>query len=50
MPHAFPSEFQLFVDEVVPLLRRRGLLRNGERQAGLRERLGLPMEGLGERI
>jgi len=50
MPHAFPSEFQLFADEVVPLLRRRGLLRNAEPQAGLRERLGLPIEGLGDRI
>lgn len=50
MPHAFPSEFQLFADEVVPLLRRRGLLRDAEPRAGLRERLGLPIEGLGDRI
>lgn len=46
MPHAFPTEFQLFVDEVIPLLRRRGLLPDGDPHAGLRARLGLPQQGL----
>lgn len=43
MPHAFPTEFQLFVDEVVPLLRARGLL--PEQDGDLRTRLGLPGRG-----
>ncbi|KAF1043527.1 MAG: Nitrilotriacetate monooxygenase component A [Herbaspirillum frisingense] len=46
MPHVYPTELQLFVDEVVPLLRKRGILRDLGPDASLRQRLGLPAHGL----
>lgn len=44
MPHELPSEFELFVDEVVPILRRRGLVDADYRGRTLRENLGLPLQ------
>lgn len=41
MPAVLPSGLQRFVEEVVPLLRERGLLRDGSAQGTLRERYGL---------
>jgi alkanesulfonate monooxygenase SsuD/methylene tetrahydromethanopterin reductase-like flavin-dependent oxidoreductase (luciferase family) len=41
MPPVFPDQFEAFVDEVVPLLRRRGLRPAGYVGATLRERYGL---------
>lgn len=43
MPHELPSEFELFVDEVVPILRRRGLVDSNYRGRTLRENLDLPL-------
>jgi FMN-dependent oxidoreductase (nitrilotriacetate monooxygenase family) len=42
MPAQMPGEFQLFVDQVVPELQRRGLFRKDYTGATLRENLGLP--------
>lgn len=42
MPPTFPDELDLFVDEVVPLLQRRGLFRTAYEGTTLREHLGLP--------
>ena len=42
MPDVFPSGIERFVDEVVPLLQRRGLFRHEYRGSTLREHLGLP--------
>ncbi|MFC6012178.1 NtaA/DmoA family FMN-dependent monooxygenase [Nocardia lasii] len=39
MPDAFPAGLELFVDEVVPILRRRGLFRHEYAESTLRERL-----------
>jgi FMN-dependent oxidoreductase (nitrilotriacetate monooxygenase family) len=41
MPDMFPSGAEIFVDEVVPLLRRRGLFRHEYRGETLRDHLGL---------
>jgi alkanesulfonate monooxygenase SsuD/methylene tetrahydromethanopterin reductase-like flavin-dependent oxidoreductase (luciferase family) len=41
-PPVLPGEFNLFVDEVVPLLCRRGLVRSDYRGPTLRENLRLP--------
>lgn len=41
MPPYFPEGLDLFVDEVVPLLRRRGLFREEYEEGTLRDRLGL---------
>lgn len=38
----FPTGLELFVDHVIPLLRRRGLFRSEYRGTTLREHLGLP--------
>ena len=38
-----PGQFELFVDQVVPLLRYRGLVRHEYRGTTLREHLGLPV-------
>jgi N-acetyl-S-(2-succino)cysteine monooxygenase len=43
MPAYFPDELDLFVDEVVPLLRRRGLFRTDYAGPMLRDHLGLPV-------
>lgn len=43
MPHELPAEFELFVDEVIPILRRRGLVDRDYRGHTLRENLGLPI-------
>ncbi|WP_067678393.1 LLM class flavin-dependent oxidoreductase [Nocardia miyunensis] len=43
MPDAFPSGLTTFVDEVVPILRRRGLFRHEYAESTLRERFGLPV-------
>lgn len=45
MPPYFPSELDLFVDEVVPLLQRRGLFRAGYAGSTLREHLNLTRPG-----
>ncbi len=42
MPDMFPSGVEIFVDEVVPLLQRRGLFRHEYTGSTLREHLGLP--------
>jgi alkanesulfonate monooxygenase SsuD/methylene tetrahydromethanopterin reductase-like flavin-dependent oxidoreductase (luciferase family) len=41
-PAYMPAELEIFVDEVVPLLQRRGLLRTDYESATLRGHLGLP--------
>lgn len=46
MPDAFPSGLETFVDEVVPLLRRRGLFRDHYEEDTLRDRLGVPLPGV----
>lgn len=45
MPDAFPSGVEVFVDEVVPLLRKRGVFRHEYTGSTLREHLGLPYPG-----
>lgn len=45
MPDVFPSGIESFVDEVVPLLQRRGLFRQEYSGSTLREHLGLPFSG-----
>lgn len=45
MPQLLPADLSDFVDEVVPLLRRRGLVDSDYRGATLRENLGLPLNG-----
>lgn len=42
MPDMFPSGVEIFVDEVVPLLQKRGLFRHEYTGSTLREHLGLP--------
>lgn len=42
MPDSFPSGVEVFVDEVVPLLRKRGLFRHEYTGMTLRHHLGLP--------
>jgi alkanesulfonate monooxygenase SsuD/methylene tetrahydromethanopterin reductase-like flavin-dependent oxidoreductase (luciferase family) len=41
MPSYFPSELDVFVDEVIPILQRRGLFRTAYEGATLRDHLGL---------
>ncbi|GAA5066231.1 LLM class flavin-dependent oxidoreductase [Nocardia callitridis] len=41
MPDAFPSGLEIFVDEVVPILRRRGLFRYEYAETTLRDRFGV---------
>lgn len=43
MPDAIPSGLETFVDEVVPILRRRGLFRHEYQETTLRERFGVPL-------
>ncbi|MFG1403368.1 LLM class flavin-dependent oxidoreductase [Xanthobacter sediminis] len=43
MPQELPGDFSVFVDEVVPLLRRRGLVDADYRGSTLRDNLGLPL-------
>jgi FMN-dependent oxidoreductase (nitrilotriacetate monooxygenase family) len=42
MPPALPSDLELFTDEVVPILRRRGLFRTEYTGTTLRDHYGLP--------
>jgi FMN-dependent oxidoreductase (nitrilotriacetate monooxygenase family) len=42
MPDMFPSGVEIFVDEVVPLLRKRGVFRHEYSGQTLRDHLGLP--------
>jgi alkanesulfonate monooxygenase SsuD/methylene tetrahydromethanopterin reductase-like flavin-dependent oxidoreductase (luciferase family) len=42
MPAVLPSGFELFADHVVPILRRRGLIRHEYQGTTLREHYGLP--------
>lgn len=42
MPPWFPGGFEVFADEVVPILRRRGLFREAYEGTTLRDHLGLP--------
>ncbi|MGE8499773.1 MAG: LLM class flavin-dependent oxidoreductase [Pseudomonas sp.] len=42
MPDSFPSGVESFVDEVVPLLRKRGVFRHEYSGSTLRDHLGLP--------
>ncbi|WP_447650274.1 LLM class flavin-dependent oxidoreductase [Pseudomonas abietaniphila] len=42
MPDMFPSGVEIFVDEVVPLLQKRGVFRHEYTGSTLREHLGLP--------
>ncbi|UOE43351.1 NtaA/DmoA family FMN-dependent monooxygenase [Agromyces larvae] len=46
MPDAFPSGAEIFVDHVVPELRRRGLFRHEYEGTTLRDHLGLPHHDL----
>ncbi len=41
MPDVLPSGFEIFVDHVVPILRRRGLFRSHYQGRTLREHFGL---------
>jgi len=43
MPDMFPSGAEIFVDEVVPILRARGVFRHEYAGTTLREHLGLPL-------
>lgn len=43
MPDALPSGLTTFVDEVVPILRQRGLFRHEYAETTLRDRLGVPL-------
>lgn len=43
MPAFFPDEFDLFVDQVVPILQRRAIYRTEYEGTTLRDHLGLPM-------
>jgi alkanesulfonate monooxygenase SsuD/methylene tetrahydromethanopterin reductase-like flavin-dependent oxidoreductase (luciferase family) len=43
MPAYFHDEMDLFVDQVVPILKRRGLFRRDYEGATLRHHLGLPI-------
>ncbi len=43
MPDALPSGLEVFVDQVVPILRRRGLFRHEYTETTLRDRLGVPV-------
>ncbi|WP_068273549.1 LLM class flavin-dependent oxidoreductase [Aldersonia kunmingensis] len=45
MPDALPSGLATFVDEVVPILRRRGLFRHEYEETTLRERFGVALPG-----
>src|SRR5690606_21134776 len=42
MPTHFPGGMVEFVDEVVPILQRRGVVQDEYREGSLREKLGLP--------
>jgi FMN-dependent oxidoreductase (nitrilotriacetate monooxygenase family) len=42
MPNILPSELEIFVDHVVPLLQGRGIARRGYQGTTLRDHLGLP--------
>jgi FMN-dependent oxidoreductase (nitrilotriacetate monooxygenase family) len=42
MPPFFPTQFERFVEDVLPILRRRGLFRSDYEGRTLRENLGLP--------
>jgi alkanesulfonate monooxygenase SsuD/methylene tetrahydromethanopterin reductase-like flavin-dependent oxidoreductase (luciferase family) len=42
MPNILPSELELFVDQVVPILQRRSIARTEYQGSTLREHLGLP--------
>jgi hypothetical protein len=42
MPNVLPGELATFVDEVVPLLQRRGIARTEYAGVTLRDHLGLP--------
>jgi hypothetical protein len=42
MPPHLPGSFDVFADEVVPILRRRGLFREDYTGTTLREHFGLP--------
>lgn len=42
MPDVLPDGLEIFVDEVVPILQKRGLFRTEYRETTLRERFGLP--------
>jgi len=42
MPAVLPNQLELFVEQVIPELRRRGLFREEYQHATLRENLGLP--------
>ncbi len=44
MPDRFPDGLEIFVDEVVPLLRQRGLFRHEYEDSTLRGRFGIPAE------
>jgi hypothetical protein len=41
MPPAFPEGFEVFLDEVLPILRKRGLFRHEYAGSTLREHYGL---------
>jgi hypothetical protein len=42
MPAWFPDELDMFVDQVIPVLQRRGLFRTEYEGTTLRDHLGLP--------
>lgn len=48
MPAYFQDEFDLFIDQVIPILQRRGIYRKEYEGSTLREHLGLPVPRRGQ--
>ncbi|MNC77030.1 Nitrilotriacetate monooxygenase component A [compost metagenome] len=46
MPAVLPNQLELFVELVIPELRRRGLFREEYQYSTLRENLGLPQPAI----
>jgi N-acetyl-S-(2-succino)cysteine monooxygenase len=49
MPNLLPDQLDLFVDHVMPILRQRGIARTEYEGTTLRDHVGLPRPGRGER-
>jgi len=48
MPAYFQDEFDLFIDQVIPILQRRGIYRKEYEGTTLRDHLGLPVPRRGQ--
>lgn len=44
MPPILPSQFELFIEKVIPILQKRGLYKTSYNKGTLREKLGLNNE------